>query len=168
MARLLAEHRPDLILPDLHASDEGQRWLAAVSVREMHRLVIDDCCGMLDAVAIPIGRLKPYIRITGQVLAQINRFGAGSYLPVLILIADTNIDARNRALGAGAQNYFTKPIDATEARLRIANLLEARRPYLRTPPHGNRSTDSAPGANVMGATPANRPKGVGRPVARSM
>jgi transposase len=28
----------------------------------MHRLVIDDCCGMLDALAIPIGRLETDIR----------------------------------------------------------------------------------------------------------
>ena len=43
-------------------SDEGQQWLAGVSVRDMHRLVIDDCCGMLDALAIPIGRLETDIR----------------------------------------------------------------------------------------------------------
>src|SRR2546423_12924594 len=43
-------------------SDEGQQWLAGVSVRDMHRLVIDDCCGMLDALEIPIGRLETDIR----------------------------------------------------------------------------------------------------------
>src|SRR5437016_3980022 len=39
-------------------SDEGQQWLAAARVRDMHRLVVDDCCGMLDALAIAIKRLE--------------------------------------------------------------------------------------------------------------
>lgn len=64
-----------------------------------------------------------------QVLAQIKQFAAGSYLPVLVLTADTTIDARDRALGAGAQDFLTKPVDTTEATLRIANLLETRRLY---------------------------------------
>jgi transposase len=39
-------------------SDKGQAWLATVSLRPMHRSVVDDCCGLLDAVAIPIARLE--------------------------------------------------------------------------------------------------------------
>jgi transposase len=43
-------------------SDEGQQWLAEVSVRDMHRLVVDDCWAMLDALAIPIKRMEADIR----------------------------------------------------------------------------------------------------------
>jgi EAL domain-containing protein (putative c-di-GMP-specific phosphodiesterase class I)/AmiR/NasT family two-component response regulator len=61
------------------------------------------------------------------VLTQIQQFAAGSYLPVLVLTADTTTEARDRALGMGAQDYLTKPVDSVEATLRIANLLQTRR-----------------------------------------
>jgi EAL domain-containing protein (putative c-di-GMP-specific phosphodiesterase class I)/AmiR/NasT family two-component response regulator len=61
------------------------------------------------------------------VLTQIQRYAAGSYLPVLVLTADTTIETRDRALGQGAQDYLTKPVDSVEATLRIANLLQTRR-----------------------------------------
>ena len=61
------------------------------------------------------------------VLTQIQRFAAGSYLPVLVLTADATAEARDRVLGQGAQDYLTKPVDAVEATLRFANLLQTRR-----------------------------------------
>lgn len=87
--QLLAEHKPDLVLLDLH---------------------------------------MPHVD-GHQVLAQIKQFAAGSYLPVLVLTADTTTDARDRALSQGAQDYLTKPLDTTEAALRIANLLETQQLY---------------------------------------
>ncbi len=60
-------------------------------------------------------------------LGQIQRYAAGTYLPVLVLTADTTTEARDRALALGAQDYLTKPVDAAEATLRIANLLQTRR-----------------------------------------
>jgi EAL domain-containing protein (putative c-di-GMP-specific phosphodiesterase class I) len=64
-----------------------------------------------------------------EVLGQIKVFAAGSYLPVLVLTGDTTTVARNRALGQGAQDFLLKPLDITEATLRIANLLETRQLY---------------------------------------
>ena len=61
-----------------------------------------------------------------QVLAQIKAYAAGDYLPVLVLTADTTTGARDRALSHGAQDFLTKPFDAVETSLRIANLLETR------------------------------------------
>jgi EAL domain-containing protein (putative c-di-GMP-specific phosphodiesterase class I)/DNA-binding NarL/FixJ family response regulator len=61
-----------------------------------------------------------------EVLRQIQRFAAGSYLPVLVLTADTTTTARDRVLGDGAQDFLTKPIDSVETALRIANLLQTR------------------------------------------
>ncbi len=61
-----------------------------------------------------------------EVLTQIKLFAAGSFLPVLVLTADTTTTARDRALGAGAQDYLTKPFDSGETALRIANLLRTR------------------------------------------
>jgi putative two-component system response regulator len=48
-------------------------------------------------------------------------------LPVLVLTADITPDARRRALSAGASDFVGKPFDLDELRLRVANLLDARR-----------------------------------------
>ena len=48
-------------------------------------------------------------------------------LPVLVLTADITPDARRRALSAGASDFVGKPFDLDELRLRVGNLLDARR-----------------------------------------
>jgi putative two-component system response regulator len=50
----------------------------------------------------------------------------GSYLPVLMLTADSSDETKRRALSGGAKDFLTKPFDATEVLLRIENLLETR------------------------------------------
>lgn len=61
-----------------------------------------------------------------DLLGAITRFAAGSYLPVMVLTADTSADTRNRAFELGARDYLTKPLDVVEVVLRTANLLETR------------------------------------------
>jgi response regulator RpfG family c-di-GMP phosphodiesterase len=56
---------------------------------------------------------------------------ARGYLPVLVLTADVTREARERALSHGARDFLTKPLDATEVVLRVNNLVETRRLYLR-------------------------------------
>jgi len=53
----------------------------------------------------------------------------GTYVPVLVLTADTTRDAVHRALSLGARDFLTKPFDATEVVLRVRNLLEMRYLY---------------------------------------
>jgi len=48
-------------------------------------------------------------------------------IPVLVLTADVTQPTRQRALASGASDFLSKPLDPTEVRLRIANLLETRR-----------------------------------------
>jgi PAS domain S-box-containing protein len=55
----------------------------------------------------------------------------GTYLPILVLTADTTVESRRRALAAGAKDFLTKPLDADEVLLRINNLLETRFLYQR-------------------------------------
>jgi putative nucleotidyltransferase with HDIG domain len=50
----------------------------------------------------------------------------GRYLPVLMLTADSSDETKRRALAGGVKDFLTKPFDATEALLRIENLLETR------------------------------------------
>jgi len=61
-----------------------------------------------------------------SLLADLRRRAAGSYLPVLVITADTTSEAIKRALDLGARDFLTKPFDITEATLRVRNLLETR------------------------------------------
>jgi len=49
-----------------------------------------------------------------------------NFLPIVVLTADITAETRRRALGAGASDFITKPLDTTEVQLRIRNLLENR------------------------------------------
>ena len=53
-----------------------------------------------------------------------------SFLPIVVLTADTGEETKRRALGAGATDFLCKPFDHTEVVLRIRNLLESRRAHL--------------------------------------
>lgn len=48
------------------------------------------------------------------------------YLPILVITADITEDAKERALSLGAKDFLSKPFNATEAVLRVRNLLQAR------------------------------------------
>ncbi|HWD38251.1 MAG TPA: HD domain-containing phosphohydrolase [Fimbriimonas sp.] len=48
------------------------------------------------------------------------------YVPVLVLTADANAETRRKALSLGADDFLTKPYDATEVMLRVHNFLETR------------------------------------------
>ena len=51
------------------------------------------------------------------------------YIPILVITADASRTAKQKALSLGAKDFLTKPIDTTEATLRIYNLLETRYLY---------------------------------------
>ncbi|MHA7819861.1 MAG: response regulator [Erythrobacter sp.] len=53
------------------------------------------------------------------------------FRPVLVLTADTTIQARRKALALGAKDFVAKPFDVIEIGLRISNLLETRILYER-------------------------------------
>jgi putative two-component system response regulator len=53
-----------------------------------------------------------------------------SFLPVVVLTADTNEKTKRRALEAGATDFLLKPFDHVEVVLRIGNLLKSRRAHL--------------------------------------
>lgn len=64
-----------------------------------------------------------------EVLGTIAQYAAGSYLPVLVLTADSTEEATHRALDLGARDFITKPFDAMEVVLRVRNLLETQSLY---------------------------------------
>jgi PleD family two-component response regulator len=53
-----------------------------------------------------------------------------TFLPVIVLTADINEQAKRRALSAGANDFLVKPLDEVEVLLRIANTLETRRLHI--------------------------------------
>jgi putative two-component system response regulator len=52
-----------------------------------------------------------------------------TFLPVVVLTADTNEETKRRALDAGATDFLLKPFDHVEVALRIRNLLKSRRAH---------------------------------------
>jgi putative two-component system response regulator len=64
-----------------------------------------------------------------------SRVPSASFVPVLVLTADNSRKARQEALALGAKDFLTKPIDVTEALLRIYNLLETRWLYVELQQH---------------------------------
>lgn len=91
------------------AADLVDRLSPDLILLDLHMPVLDGF-GVLDA-------LRP-------------RLAEERYLPVLVVTADMNVDARQRALGAGAKDFLNKPFDAVEALLRIRHLLTTRFLYL--------------------------------------
>jgi len=56
---------------------------------------------------------------------------AGAFMPILVLTAELTPESKRQALTDGATDFLTKPLDTTEVRLRIQNLLHTRSLHLR-------------------------------------
>lgn len=69
------------------------------------------------------------------VLESISRLeSSDDFVPIIDLIADTSVSARRRALSLSARDFINKPSDLLEVTLRMANLLQMRKPYQRLRP----------------------------------
>jgi EAL domain-containing protein (putative c-di-GMP-specific phosphodiesterase class I) len=75
-----------------------------------------------------------------ELLRQITAAAGDSYLPVVIITADITDEAKERALAAGAADFLTKPFRATEALLRVRNLIHTRRLHQALARHNIRLT----------------------------
>jgi signal transduction histidine kinase len=79
-------------------------------------------------------------------LAVLEQLGAEipatAYLPVLVLTADVTLEAKRRALAAGARDILTKPFESFEVLLRIQNLLDTRRLHLTLERHNRTLGDT--------------------------
>jgi putative two-component system response regulator len=61
-----------------------------------------------------------------EVMEQLWALPGSDFLPVLVLTADSNPTARDKALSGGAKDFVVKPFDQIEVLLRVKNLLETR------------------------------------------
>lgn len=65
-----------------------------------------------------------------EVMEQLTKMvPVNTFLPVLVLTADTTIATKQRALSVGANDFVSKPFNLLEVGLRIKNLLETRYLY---------------------------------------
>jgi EAL domain-containing protein (putative c-di-GMP-specific phosphodiesterase class I)/FixJ family two-component response regulator len=60
------------------------------------------------------------------------------FVPVVMLTADGSDASKQRALGAGANDFLTKPFDHAEVVLRVQNLLRTRQLHVRVQAQNNR------------------------------
>lgn len=61
-----------------------------------------------------------------QVMSQLQQIEQDSYLPILVLTAQSDPATRLLALEAGAKDFVSKPFDRVEVMSRIRNMLEVR------------------------------------------
>jgi putative two-component system response regulator len=64
------------------------------------------------------------------ILESLRADSSETFLPIVVLTADTNEESKRRALEAGATDFLLKPFDHVEVALRIRNLLKSRRAHL--------------------------------------
>ena len=103
-------------LVDVHQFQDGESLLEAIYRQEPDLILLD--------LRMPV--------VDGYEVLRRLREGPSSdgYLPVIVLTGESSPDAKRRVLEAGANDYVTKPFDASEVILRARNLLETRRLHL--------------------------------------
>jgi signal transduction histidine kinase len=68
----------------------------------------------------------------GSVVEQIRTLiPANGFIPIVVLMADMTTETRQLALASGANEIISKPLDACEVVLRIANMVQVRLAHLR-------------------------------------
>ncbi|MCW0370151.1 response regulator [Xanthomonas sacchari] len=92
------------------ATTDPQRVLGLVAAFAPDLILLDLMMPELDGYAI----LEQLARLAGP----------SSFLPVIVLTADPSRSARHRALGLGAKDFLTKPLDTFEVALRVWNVAE--------------------------------------------
>ena len=108
------------LLEQLLAHAGYQKLCGTSDPREVVRL-----CDELEPDLVMLDLRMPHLDGI-EVLHQLKRRRAETYLPVLVLTADVSRESKRAALEAGASDFVTKPFEQTELLLRVRNLLEMR------------------------------------------
>ncbi|CCG09448.1 HD-GYP domain-containing protein [Pararhodospirillum photometricum] len=66
-----------------------------------------------------------------EFLSRVRRHPEGRDVPIVMITAAGERSVRHQALERGATDFLAKPVDATEMRVRLTNLLALRRSHLR-------------------------------------
>ena len=108
------------LLEQLLAHAGYQKLSGTSDPREVVRL-----CDELEPDLVMLDLRMPHLDGI-EVLHQLKRRRAETYLLVLVLTADVSRESKRAALEAGASDFVTKPFEQTELLLRVRNLLEMR------------------------------------------
>lgn len=65
-----------------------------------------------------------------QFLAHFRALPGNQHIPVIMATADTQVEVRHRALQLSANDFLTKPVNKTELRARVTNMLALRQGQL--------------------------------------
>jgi EAL domain-containing protein (putative c-di-GMP-specific phosphodiesterase class I)/DNA-binding response OmpR family regulator len=99
-------------LSDIHAFADGGELLDAIDADEPDLVLLDLRMPVVDGL---------------EVLRRLDvKRSDRAYLPIIVLTAESNPEPRRTALDLGANDYVTKPFDASEVMLRVRNLLHTR------------------------------------------
>ena len=98
---------------EVHATNDPDEVVALCAEIQPDLVVLDLHMPQLDGFGV-MGLLRPWT--SGR-----------TRLPILAITADLSPETKRRALASGAQDVLNKPFDSEEVRLRVANLLTARR-----------------------------------------
>ena len=106
-----------------------EQLLAHVGYKNLHGTIepreVLQLCDELQPDLIMLDLRMPHVDGI-EVLHQLKRRRAETYLPVLVLTADVTRESKRAALEAGASDFVTKPFEQTELLLRVRNLIEMR------------------------------------------
>lgn len=98
---------------DVRLFQDAGTALATIESSGVDLILLDLQMEPIDGFGV-LERLKPLLAREG-------------YLPVIILTGERDPKVKERALRMGARDFVNKPVDLTELRARILNLLETRR-----------------------------------------
>jgi signal transduction histidine kinase len=133
---IVDDEAANVLLMQRMLEDAGYQALTTTTdsrrVLELYRRVHPDLI-LLDLMMPHLDGLAVLEQLRGEIPAT-------AYVPVLVLTADATLEARCRALAAGARDFVTKPFEQFEVLLRIRNLLETRQLYVALEQH-NRSLE---------------------------
>jgi signal transduction histidine kinase len=112
---------PSLQLVQLLLARSGFRWVRGVSDPRELIARYEELRPELVVLDLHMPGMDGY-----ATLAALRARATAADLPILVLTADATRSATHRALELGANDFLTKPLDATELMLRVRNLLQTR------------------------------------------
>jgi DNA-binding response OmpR family regulator len=142
--RLLEDHtQARVLVVDHREADLLERLLARSGVGIV-RTVTDprttmNCLPDFDPDLVLMDLHLPHMAAP-LLLREIRQWAGQTYLPVVVLTTDTRTTTLLTAMDAGATDFLTKPLNATEILVRVRNLLDCRSLYIRLRNDHRRST----------------------------
>jgi cyclic di-GMP phosphodiesterase len=120
---LIIDDRPEnVLLLERMLAEAGYRYLRSITDSRQALAVFTDFNP--DLVALDLR--MPFVDGFALLKQLRSRIPEDTFVPFLVLTADSARKSKHEALSLGAKDFLTKPLDRAETLLRIYNLLETR------------------------------------------